>query len=96
VRNRTDNEVGGYSRDSACFKRFSREEKKRQSAPAEAMAPISAWRSRRKRYLLRNIAVGACRWRIAHSTVQFAERRSEAKRAIPACFLESSSNIYTP
>src|ERR1700735_1552309 len=82
---------------SACFSWSSMEEKKRHSAPAEAIAPLSAWRSPKEtisatEYCSRSRSVAHC----ALSSSIFAERRSDAKRAIPACFLESSFDIYTP
>src|SRR5580692_2058874 len=82
---------------SACFSWSSMEEKKRHSAPAEAIAPFSAWGSPKEtmsatEYCSRSRSVAHC----ALSSSIFAVRRSDAKRAIPACFLESSFDIYTP
>src|SRR3984957_19334915 len=82
---------------SACFSWSSMEEKKRHSAPAEAIAPLSAWRSPKEtmsatEYCSRSRSVAHC----ALSSSILAVRRSDAKRAIPACFLESSFDIDTP
>ena len=72
---------------SACFNWSSMEEKKRHSAPAEAIAPFSAWGSPKEtmsatEYCSRSRSVAHC----ALSSSIFAVRRSDAKRAIPPAF----------
>src|SRR5271154_572372 len=73
------------------------EAKKRHSALAEAMAPFRAWRSPKEtmsatEYCRRRRSVAHC----ALSSSIFAARRSDVRRAIPACVLDSSSDIDTP
>jgi hypothetical protein len=73
------------------------EEKKRQSAPAEAIAPFNAWRSPKEtmsvtEYWRRRRSVAHC----ALNSSILAVRRSEARRAIPACTLDSWFDIFTP
>src|ERR1700677_690405 len=83
------------SRCSACLSWSSMEEKKRHRASAEAMAPRKAWRSPKEtmsftEYCKRRRSAAHC----ALNNSIFALRRSEVRRAIPICFLDSSFDIY--
>ncbi len=71
--------------------------KKRHSAPAEAIALFSAWRSPKEimsamEYCNRSRSAAQC----ALSNSIFAVRRSDANRATSACFLSASFKIFTP
>src|ERR1700691_95140 len=71
------------------------DEKKRHSAPVEARAPSTAWRSPKETMS----SIEYCRRRrsVAHCALNnsiFAARRSDAMRAIPVCLLDSSFDIY--
>src|SRR5271166_5469183 len=94
---KSQHRVRPYSCCSVCFSWSSSEEKKRHSAPAEAIAPFKAWRSPKDtisatEYWRRSRSVAHC----ALNNSIFAERKSDARRAIPPCFLSQSLNFYPP
>src|ERR1700722_2139922 len=94
---RDKSERGSHCSRSSFFISAPMEAKNRHTASAEAIAVISAWRSPKEtmsstEYCMRSRSAAHC----ALSNSTFAERISEIRRAIPACFVGSSFNICNP